>query len=193
MVRPASVVTLDLEDLTADIQEILDEYRIPGASIALVDRGRTIWAGGVGKADLAAGVDVTADHLFRIGSISKSFTALAALRAVESGLLDLDTPVRELAPEIAFTNPREATHPVTVAMLMEHTTGFDDLHPSEWVVVDPEISLAEALAVHPHSRVSRWRPGTHMEWMPSTLRVVSRQLTGHAFTSGWPPAVIQAF
>ena len=82
MVRPPTVVTVDIEDLTADIQEILDEYRIPGASIALVDRGRTIWAGGVGKADLAARVDVTADHLFRIGSISKSFNALAALRAV---------------------------------------------------------------------------------------------------------------
>jgi len=55
MVRPPTVVTADIEDLTADIMEILDEYRIPGASIALVDRGRTIWAGGVGKADLAAG------------------------------------------------------------------------------------------------------------------------------------------
>lgn len=167
MVRPATVVTVDIEDLMADIQEILDEYRIPGASIALVDRDRTIWAGGVGKADLVAGVDVTADHLFRIGSISKSFTALATLRAVESGLLDLETPVRELAPEIAFTNPWEATHPVTVAMLMEHTAGFDDLHFRELAVVDPEISLVEGLAVHPRSRVSRWPPGTHMSYSNS--------------------------
>ena len=51
-----------------------------------------------------ATVDATEDHLFRIGSISKSFTALAVLHAVEGGLLDLDAPVRELAPEVAFTN-----------------------------------------------------------------------------------------
>ena len=177
-------VTVDIEALRAEIQRILDRYRIPGASIALVDRNRTIWAGGVGKADLAAGVDVTADHLFRIGSISKSVTALAALRAVESGLLDLETPVRELAPEIAFTNPWEATHPVTVAMLMEHTTGFDDLHFPEWAVVDPGISLAEGLAVHPHSRVSRWPPGTHMSYNnsgPSVAAYVVEKVTGTPF------------
>ncbi len=181
---PSGAVTVDVEALKTEIQRILDEYGIPGASIALVDRNRTIWAGGVGKADLAAGVDVTADHLFRIGSISKSFTALAALRALESGLLDLETPVRELGPEIAFTNPWEATHPVTVAMLMEHTTGFDDLHFPEWAVVDPEISLAEGLAVHPHSRVSRWRPGTHMSYSnsgPSVAASIVEKSTGTPF------------
>ena len=177
-------MTIDVEALRAEIQQILDEHRIPGASIALVDRDRTIWAGGVGRADVAADIDVTADHLFRIGSISKSFTALAALRAVESGLLDLETPVRELAPEIAFTNPWEATHPVTVAMLMEHTTGFDDLHFPEWVVVDPEISLAEGLAVHPHSRVSRWPPGTRMAYNnsgPSVAAYIVEKVTGTPF------------
>ena len=177
-------VTVDIEALRAEIQKILDRYRIPGASIALVDRDRTIWAGGVGKADVAAGVDVTADHLFRIGSISKSFTALAALRAVESGLLDIETPVRELAPEIAFANPWGATHPITVAMLLEHTTGFDDLHFAEWAVSDPEISLAEGLAVHPHSRVSRWPPGTHMAYNnsgPSVAAYIVEKITGTPF------------
>jgi len=181
---PAGAVTVDIDALRTEVQRILDRYRIPGASIALVDRNRTIWADGVGKADVAAGVDATADHLFRIGSISKSFTALAALRAVESGLLDLETPVRELAPEIAFTNAWEATHPVTVAMLMEHTTGFDDLHFPELAVVDAEISLAEGLAVHPHSRESRWRPGTHMVYNnsgPSVDAYIVEKVTGTHF------------
>ncbi len=97
-------VTVDIEDLQAEIRKILDQNRIPGASVALVNRDRTIWAGGVGMADVAGGVDVTPDHLFRIGSISKGFTALAVLRVVEDGLLDLDAPVRELAPEIAASS-----------------------------------------------------------------------------------------
>ena len=177
--------SLDIEELEAEIQEILDENGIPGASVALVDRDRTLWAGGVGKADLAAGVDATEDHLFRIGSISKSFTALAVLHAVEDGLLDLDTPVRELAPEVAFTNRWERTHPVTVAMVMEHTAGFDDIHFREYAKVDdPDMTLAEGLAYNPGSRVSRWRPGTHMSYAnsgPAIAAYIVERLAGKTF------------
>ena len=178
-----SAVTVDVEALKAEIQQILDEYRIPGASVALVDRGRTIWAGGVGKADVAANVDVMADHLFRIALISKSFTALAVLRAVEDGLLDLTTPVRNLAPEV-FTNRWQGTHPVTVAMLMEHTAGFDDLHFRERWVDGPGMTLAEALAYRPHSRVSRWPPGTHASYSssgPAIAAYVVETTTGQPF------------
>ena len=185
IVRDTSRVTVDLEDLEAEIQGILDENRIPGASVALVDRDRTIWAGGVGMADVAGGVEATANHLFRIGSISKSFTALAVLHAVEDGLLDLDTPVRELAPEVAFTNRWERAHPVTVAMVMEHTAGFDDIHFREYAKVDdPGITLAEGLAYNPGSRVSRWRPGTHMSYSnsgPAIAAYIVEKITGRTF------------
>ena len=185
IVDDTSRVTVDLEDLEAEIQGILDENRIPGASVALVDRDRTIWAGGVGMADVAGGVEATANHLFRIGSISKSFTALAVLHAAEGGLLDLDTPVRELAPEVEFTNAWEETHPVTVAMVMEHTAGFDDIHFREYAKVDdPDMTLAEGLAYNPGSRVSRWRPGTHMSYSnsgPAIAAYVVEKLAGKAF------------
>ena len=178
-------VSVDVEELQAAIQKILDENRIPGAAVALVDRNRTIWAGGVGLADVAGGVDATQDHLFRIGSISKSFTALAVLHAVEDGLLDLDTPVRELAPEVEFTNAWEQTHPVTVAMVMEHTAGFDDIHFREYAKVDdPGITLAESLAYNPGSRVSRWRPGTHMSYSnsgPAVAAYIVEKITGRTF------------
>ena len=178
-------VTVDVEVLKAEIRKILDENRIPGASVALVDGDRTIWAGGVGTADVAGGVEVTPNHLFRIGSISKSFTALAVLHAAEGGLLDLDTPVRELAPEVEFTNAWEETHPVTVAMVMEHTAGFDDIHFREYAKVDdPGMTLAEGLAYNPGSRVSRWRPGTHMSYSnsgPAIAAYVVEKITGKAF------------
>ena len=182
--RNSEVVTIDIEVLKAEIQKILDEHQIPGASVALVDKDRTIWAGGVGKADVAAGVDVTADHLFRVASISKSFTALAVLRAVESGLLAIESPVRALAPEVRFTNRWKGTHPVTVAMLLEHTAGFDDFHFLERAVDDPEITLSEGLAYHPHTRVSRWKPGTYTSYSnsgPSTAAYVVEKITGQNF------------
>ncbi|MXV99833.1 MAG: serine hydrolase [Holophagales bacterium] len=182
--QDSQFLKIDIEGLRAEIQEILDEDSIPGASVALVETDRTIWAGGVGKADVAAGVNVTADHLFRIGSISKSFTALAVLRAVEAGLVDLETPIREVAPDLEFANRWEETHPITLATLMEHTTGFDGPHWLEMAVNDPEITLAQGLALHPHSRVSRWRPGTHMAYNnsgPAMAAFVLEAITGRVF------------
>ena len=183
--RDPARVTVDVEELKAEIQKILDENRIPGASVALVEKERTLWAGGVGMADVDAGVDVTANHLFRVGSISKSFTALAVLHAVEDGLLNLDTPVRELAPEVGFTNRWERTHPITVAMVMEHTAGFDDIHFREYAKVDdPGITLADGLAYNPGSRVSRWQPGTHMSYSnsgPPIAAYIVEKITGKPF------------
>ena len=67
---------------------------------------------------------LTAETLFRIGSVSKSFAALAALKLQEEGKLKLTDTVRQWVPEVAFTNPWEATDPVRLVHLMEHTTGF---------------------------------------------------------------------
>jgi len=176
---------IDVEGLRAEIQQILEEEGIPGASVALVSRDRTIWAGGVGKADVAAGLDVTADHLFRVGSISKSFTALAVMRAVEDGLIDLEASVLTLVPEIDFTNRWAASHPVTVAHVMEHTTGFDDIRFRDYAKVDDsDISLVDGLAYNPSSRSTRWRPGTHMSYCnsgPAIAAYVLEKVTGQPF------------
>jgi CubicO group peptidase (beta-lactamase class C family) len=94
--------------------------------------------------------------------VSKSFIALAVVRLCEEGRLSLDAPLRELAPEVAFTNPWEDTYPVRVAHLLEHTTGFDDLHLKEYAFLDG--SLREALAVNPAPRTSRWSPGYYMAY-----------------------------
>jgi CubicO group peptidase (beta-lactamase class C family) len=166
-----------IAELRAAIQAILEENRIPGASIALVDRDRVIWAGGVGKADLAADRDATADTLFRVGSISKSFNALAVMTAVEAGLLDLDTPIREAAPDVAFENPWQDTRPITLAMALEHTTGFDDIRVREYAKVDdPGMTLVDGLAFNPSSRVSRWKPGTHMSYCNAGPPIAARAL-----------------
>jgi CubicO group peptidase (beta-lactamase class C family) len=175
----------DLDQLKKDIQAILDEAGIPGASIALVTADEVVWAGGLGKADVAGDVPVTGSTLFRVGSISKSFTALAILTLVEQGRLDLDTPLRELIPNVEYANRWDDTHPITVAHLLEHTTGFDDIHFVEIAKDDdPNIRLEQGLAFHPHSRVSRWLPGTHMSYAnsgPAMAALVLERLTGQEF------------
>ncbi|MGE5307385.1 MAG: serine hydrolase domain-containing protein [Hyphomicrobiales bacterium] len=83
---------------------MLLRVHVPGAGIALVDGQRILWAGGVGVADRASGRPVTADTLFRVGSVTKSFVELALVRLAEQGRVDLRTRVGDLAPELQIGN-----------------------------------------------------------------------------------------
>ena len=175
----------DLPELQGRIAGILEEYKVPGMGLALVDREGTVWAAGVGKADVASGRAATADTLFRIGSISKIFAALSALKLVEEGRLSLDAPVRSLVPEVKFTNKWEATDPVRVVHLLEHTTGWDNIRFKEFAHDDPRpATLAEGLAVAPEARTSRWRPGTCFSYCnsgPAVTAAIVEKLTGRPY------------
>src|ERR1700674_2604375 len=79
-----------IDELKSAVRRVLTEHRIPGVGIALVSKDKVIWAGGAGKADLANDKDVTADTMFRIGSITKGFVALSILKLQEEGKISLD-------------------------------------------------------------------------------------------------------
>jgi CubicO group peptidase (beta-lactamase class C family) len=152
----------NIDELRARIARVLLREQVPGAGIALIDGDQILWAGGVGVADRARGRPVTADTLFRVGSITKSFIALALVKLAEDGRVDLRARVSRLAPELAIGN--RWPEPITVAHLLEHTAGFDDMRPNEWFAPSDDVSLADALARNPGSRVARWRPGSRFSY-----------------------------
>src|SRR4051812_1907457 len=78
-----------IPELQTAIEAVLKETGTPGAGIAIVSRDKVEWAAGIGKADVAADKPATADTLFRIGSVSKAFAALAALQLQDEGKLKL--------------------------------------------------------------------------------------------------------
>src|SRR5208282_3447069 len=125
-----------IPELQTAIEAVLKETRTPGAAIAIVSRDKAEWVAGVGKADVAANKPATAETLFRIGSTSKAFAALAALQLQEEGKLKLTDTIHQWVPDVAFSNPWEATDPVRLVHLMEHTTGFDDIHFREYALND---------------------------------------------------------
>ena len=175
----------DGTELHERLARILQENHVPGMAVAIASRDGIVWAAGIGLADVAAGKPATATTLFRVASVSKIFVALAVLKLVEEGKVGLDTTVKSLAPEIAFANPWEATDPVRVAHLLEHTTGWDDIHPKEAAHNDPKpVTLGEALAFGPESRTSRWRPGTRYSYSNAGSAVAAaivEKLTGRRF------------
>jgi CubicO group peptidase (beta-lactamase class C family) len=155
-----------VEAFRAAAQAVLDDTGVPGAGIALVRQSGVEWAGGVGLADRDRRTPVTADTHFRAGSISKTFIAMALVQLSEDDDLDLDTPVAEIASEVAFDNPWEELHPVRVIHLLQHTAGFDDMHFNEvYNLRDPPgMPLLEVLRHNPRSRKVRWRPGTRVSY-----------------------------
>ena len=155
-----------VDEFKAAVQQVLDDTGVPGAGIALVRLNGVEWAGGVGLADRDARTPVTADTHFRAGSISKTFIAGALVQMYEDGEIDLNTPVAELAPDIAIDNAWMIDEPVRLIHLLQHTAGFDDMHFNEiYNVSHPaEMPLAEVLRLNPASRVVRWKPGTRMSY-----------------------------
>ena len=157
-----------IEELQTQIEELSQYHGIPGVSVAIVENGQAVLVTGIGLANLEDKVPATERTLFRIGSISKMFVSLAVLKLVEEGKLDLLSPVKDLVPDIEFTNPYAETHPVRVIHLLQHTTGWDDIHLPEYALNDPTpIDLKAGIDFHPHSRVSRWRPGERMSYANS--------------------------
>src|ERR1700733_10724383 len=130
-------VPKSIPDLQTAIESVLKETKTPGAAVAIVSRDQVEWLAAIGKADVAAGQPVTTNTLFRLGWISKSFVAVAALQLQEQGKLKLTDTVRQWLPDVPFASPWEATNPVRLVHLLEHTSGFDDMHFCEYALDDP--------------------------------------------------------
>jgi D-alanyl-D-alanine carboxypeptidase len=95
----------------------------PGMTQALTDAKITIRTAGYGFANVDLKTPVTPDHLFQIGSITKSFAALILLQLRDEGKLDLHRPVLEYLPWLPVTMPYG---PITVHHLLTHTSGLPD-------------------------------------------------------------------
>lgn len=163
---------LTLNALQERIQEIHNETGTAAVGVAVVENGELTWLHALGQSNKEHDVAATPDTLFRIGSTSKMFVALAALKLVEERRLDLNTPLRELIPEVQFKNRWEDEHPVRVVHLLEHTTGWDDMHLMEYAHNEENpIALKDALSLYPKSRESRWVPGTRMAYSNTGLGV----------------------
>jgi CubicO group peptidase (beta-lactamase class C family) len=104
------------------IADRMETSRIPGLSVAIVQGDQIVYLKGYGQAD-ASGRPVTPQTPFIIGSISKTFTALAAMQLVESGKVELDAPVQRYLPWFRVAD-QEASARITVGNLLNHTSGL---------------------------------------------------------------------
>jgi CubicO group peptidase (beta-lactamase class C family) len=173
-----------IAELQQQLEKILQDSHTPGVSVAIVHKDGPEWIAGLGKADVAADRANSPETLFRIGSTSKAFASLSILKLANEGKLSLQDSVRKLAPDVWFENRWEETDPVRVVDLLEHTTGWDDLHFRGYAKDAAGMSLRDGLAYEQQSRVSRWRPGTRMAYCnsgPAVAAYIVEKITGERF------------
>lgn len=96
--------------------------RVPGLALGIVRDGEVAYLKDYGVAD-GTGRPVTPQTPFAIGSVTKSFTALAVMQLAEQGALDLDAPVRTYLPEFVMADPYAAGQ-VTVRHLLNQVSGL---------------------------------------------------------------------
>ena len=108
------------------VRDSMAAHDVPGVGIVVADRDRILWTAGYGVRNRETGDPVTPTTVFSVQSISKLFTGLAAARAVEQGILELDAPVAEYLPDFTV-HSRVSERPaarMTVRDLLRHAAGF---------------------------------------------------------------------
>ncbi|MDP4941132.1 MAG: beta-lactamase family protein, partial [OM182 bacterium] len=125
-----------LNSATARLQKHIDDGEIAGVVAAVARDGKLVYQVALGKLDRERDADMREDALFRIYSMSREITSVAALRLFEEGAFNFDDPVSKYLPE--FSDQRvllnsestdlEATRPrvgeMTIAHLLTHTSGL---------------------------------------------------------------------
>ncbi len=105
-----------------EYQELLEEHFDkdgPGASILVAKKGKIVYQGGIGKANLELDIPMDAKHVHRLGSITKQFTAVAILMLLEEGKHDLQDSITQHIPDYPMQG-----HTITIEHLLTHTSGI---------------------------------------------------------------------
>lgn len=128
-------------EIDRQIGEFLQRERVPGAAWGVVIDGELAHVGVYGVRDLQTGAPVQRDTVFRIASMTKSFTAVAILQLRDAGKLSLDDPAEKYVPELrALRYPSTDSPRITIRHLLTHAAGFPEDNP--WG--DQQLSISEA-------------------------------------------------
>ena len=123
--------------IDAALSAAVERKDVPGVVALITDRRRVLYQGAFGVADVSTGRALTADAVFRIASMTKPITSLAAMQLIEQGRFSLDDPVEKHLPEFANLKVfesfdpatgayrlRAASRPPTVRHVLTHTSGL---------------------------------------------------------------------
>jgi CubicO group peptidase (beta-lactamase class C family) len=156
----------DVQAMDAYLQKQIKVNRIPGMAFAVVKDGQVIFQSGYGNA--APGKPVTPQTQFYIGSVSKSFTALAVMKLVDRGKIELDAPVQTYIPWFKVADP-EVSKQITIRNLLNHTSGLAEKGDPNSAAYTA--SLEEQVRLLQYVR-PLYKPGTTYEYYNQNYRIL---------------------
>lgn len=113
--------------LYAQLEQLRSEAHAPGASAAVMVKGRLVFSGGVGLADVENNVAMDAGSVHNIGSVSKVVGVIALMQLVEQGKIDLDAPIQTYVPWFPHKQA-----PITLRQILTHTSGIRHYRQGEF-------------------------------------------------------------
>lgn len=156
------------------IKQRMKARSTPGMALALFDREKSVRVSTYGFSDLETQTPINLDTLFGIGSITKSFTAVAVIQTAERGLLDLNAPVTDYVPWFLV---QSKFPPITIHHLLAHSAGIvgiidrsPDIRGAVWALRETETA---------------WPPGVHFYYSDAgyqVLGLVLEKATGKPFS-----------
>ncbi|MEO5568423.1 MAG: serine hydrolase domain-containing protein [Gemmatimonadaceae bacterium] len=157
-------------------QDFTTREHIPGAAWGVVIDGKLVHVGVTGYRDLAAKSPVDSSSVFRIASMTKSFTAMAILKLRDAGKLSLDDPAERYVPELASLKyPTTDSPRITIRHLLSHAEGFPEDNPwgdQQLARTDDEMSRMMRAGI-PFSTA----PGTAYEYSNYGFAILGRIVT----------------
>jgi CubicO group peptidase (beta-lactamase class C family) len=176
--------------IDAYLTGVVRDTRIPGIVALVVDADRIVYTGAFGRQNVAAGVPMAADSIFRLASMTKPVTSVAVMMLVQEGDIGLDDPVANYLPAfedqqvIETFNPadktyttRPAARPMTVRHLLTHTSGlgygFSNPTMAALVGGDPGASVTRFPLLHDPG--ARWTYGESTRVLGTLVEEVSGQ------------------
>ena len=134
----AGPVAAGAQEFEAKLAAFVKDNRLYGAAAGVVHSDELAWSAGAGFADLAAGKQATAQTLYRIASITKTFTGTAIMQLRDAAGLDLDDPVVRWIPELAASATPAKIEAVTIRRLLSHESGLKSEPPgADWLQPAP--------------------------------------------------------
>lgn len=126
--KPAHVPRGDYTAVTDYIRALalkeMSDHKVVGMSMALVDDQQVIWSEGFGYADKGQKIPASPETLYRVGSVTKLFTASAVMQLTEQGQLNIDRPLQSYLPEFTINTRFPGADPITLRNILTHHSGL---------------------------------------------------------------------
>lgn len=180
--------TPDLKAIDAYLTERVQANRIPGLAVVIVQEDQIIFMKGYGEAK--PGTPVTPQTQFYLGSMTKSFTALAAMALVQEGKLDLDRPVQYYLPWFSVADP-EVSAQITVRNLLNHTSGLNEINDPNAAVITQNL---EEQARYLAQVKADTKPGSTFSYYNQNYRLVGlilEQVSGQSYAEILQSRILQ--